>query len=138
MRRRRGRFLKSLEENVDITGDRSEYGNLPDTGNGGIQNGRFQKTGQSIVILEDRTPRITPQGIVVQDLRYIGNISPPNPNIHINDQVTRFRRTDPNAKNSQRGSNNDDQQVLTVVDLEIIECGKVQQLQLRDQDRKVR
>lgn len=113
----RGRFLRNLEEKVTITMDR-------DDGTTTIEN-------LPLIIVEDRTPRLTPQGFVVQDLRYIGNITPPNFQIRINDKVTRF----PRSSTDPRGSSNEDIQILTVEDIRVIR--NKQQLQLRD-DRSTR
>ena len=120
MRKRRGRFQKSLEETVSVNGER------PGTD--------YSKDDQKITILEDRTPRLTPEGVVVQDLRYIGNISPPNNSIWINDKITRTGRAEP----SLRGSSNEDIQILTVESIEIIDHCQIQQLKLTDRDRPIR
>ena len=113
---RRGRFLGSLEEKVTITST----------------NGDLRTNDQSIIILEDFRPRLNPQGFVEQELRYLGNIVPPNFNIQINDLVTR----QPRSSTSERGSSNQQLQVLTVENIQVV-YGK-QQLQLRDRDGHVR
>ena len=118
---RRGPFLSSLEEIVTITGSRP--GEIPDT---------YEKTDQSIIILEDFRPRLNPQGFVEQELRYIGNITPPNFDIQINDLVTR----QPRSPLSQRGSSNEQLQTLTVENVQVV-YGK-QQLQLQDRDGHTR
>lgn len=115
---RRGNFLSSLEEIVTINGQRLDG---PD----------YQKTDQSIIIVENPRPRIDPQGFVEQDLRYLGNITPPNYDIHVNDLITR----QPRDSSTPRGSSSDQIQVLTVEDIQVV-YGK-QQLQLRDRDRTV-
>ena len=116
---RRGRFLRQLEEIVRITGSRD-----PDPG--------YEKADQRIIILEDLRPRLTPEGYVVQDLRYIGNIDPPNFDIYVNDLITRG----PRDSTTERGASGGQLQVLTVENVSVI-AGK-QQLQLRDRDRSVR
>lgn len=118
---RRGRFLGSLEEIVTITGSRP--GKTPDT---------YEKTDQSIIILEDFRPRLNPEGFVEQELRYLGNIVPPNFSIEINDLVTR----QPRSPTSERGSSNEQLQTLTVENIQVV-YGK-QQLQLRDRDGHLR
>ena len=111
---RRGNFLRSLEETVKING-----ANLSDYS-------------QRVIILEDLRPRLDPQGFVVQELRYIGNIEPPNFDINVNDLLTR----EPRDNTTPRGSSSGQLQVLVVEDIRVIQ-GK-QQLQLRDRDRIVR
>ena len=118
---RRGRFLTSLQETVEINGDRP--GETPDT---------YQKTDQLIIIVEDLRTRVDPQGFVEQELRYIGNIVPPNFDIRINDLVTR----QPRGSDCPRGASSGQIQVLTVQDIQVV-YGK-QQLQLQDRDRPVR
>ena len=115
---RRGRFLRQLEEVVRITGSRD-----PDAD--------YEKTDQRIIILEDLRPRLTSEGYVVQDLRYIGNIDPPNFNIYVNDLITR----QPRNATTERGSSSGQLQVLAVENISVV-AGK-QQLQLKDQ-RSVR
>lgn len=113
----RGRFLRNIEEKVTVTMDR-------DDGTNTIEN-------LPVIIVPDRTPRLTPEGFVVQDLRYIGNITPPNFQIRINDLVTRFGRT----STEPRGSSNEDIQVLTIEDIQVVPRLRgtdLQQLQLRD------
>ena len=139
----RGRFLKRMEEKVKITGTREEspanlsseeqelFTELPDG------TWQYQQDAISIIIQPDRAPRLTPQGFVVQDLRYIGNITPPNFLIRINDQVTRF----PRDSTEPRGSSNEDIQILTVEDVQIeprIRGTDLQQLQLSDRNRPER
>lgn len=139
----RGTFLRRMEEKVRITGTREEspanlsseeqafFTELP---NGTVQ---YEQDAISIIIKEDRTPRLTPQGFVVQELRYIGNITPPNYLIRINDQVTRF----PRSSSEPRGSSNEDIQVLTVVNVQIeprIRGTDILQLQLSGQPRPTR
>ena len=111
---RRGTFLRGAEETVTINGE------------------ALQDYQQKIIILEDRRPKIDPQGYIIQELYYIGNICPPNFNICINDQLTRQPRDDA----SPRGSSNMQLQVLTVEDIRVFQ-GK-QQLQLQDRDRVTR
>ena len=113
---RRGPFLSSLEEIVTITRN----------------DGTVKTENQSIIILEDYRPRLNPEGFVEQELRYIGNIVPPNFDIETNDLVTR----QPRSPLSQRGSSNEQLQTLTVENIQVV-YGK-QQLQLRDRDRPVR
>ena len=111
---RRGTFLRQSEETVKINGQiLSDYS-------------------QKIIILEDRRPAIDPQGYVIQELYYVGNVCPPNYDICVNDLLTRQPRTD----TLPRGSSNYQLQVLTVEDIRVLR-GK-QQLQLRDRDRPVR
>ena len=111
---RRGTFLREAEETVKINGDTlSDYS-------------------QRIIIIEDRRPRIDPQGFVTQELYYVGNICPPNYDICVNDLLTR----QPRDSASPRGSSSGQLQVLTVEDIRVIH-GK-QQLQLEDRDRVVR
>ena len=116
---RRGRFLRQLEEVVRITGSRD-----PDPD--------YEKTDQRIIILEDLRPRLEPEGFVAQDLRYIGNIDPPNFDIQINDLITR----QPLNATTRRGASSGQLQVLTVENIAVV-AGK-QQLQLKDQNRPVR
>ena len=118
---RRGRFLASLEEKVTITGSRPN--SIPDS---------YEKTDQSIIILEDFKPRLNQKGFVEQELRYLGNIVPPNFDIQINDLVTR----QPRDSDSPRGSSNKQLQTLTVENIQVV-YGK-QQLQLQDLDGYVR
>ena len=115
----RGRFLRQLEEVVLITGSRNSD---PD----------YEKADQRIIILEDLRPRLEPEGFVAQDLRYIGNIDPPNFDIHINDFVTR----QPRDAITERGASGGQLQVLTVENISVV-AGK-QQLQLRDRNRPIR
>lgn len=116
---KRGRFLHQLEELVTINGSR-------DSGT------PYEKTNQPIIILENVRPRLTPEGYVEQELRYIGNINPPNFDISVNDIITR----QPFNPSMERGSSSGQLQALTVENISII-AGK-QQLQLRDRDRTVR
>ena len=111
---RRGKFLRDLEETVKINGD------------------ILQDYSQRIVILENPRPVIDPQGYVTQELRYVGNIYPPNFDICVNDQLTR----QPRDNQVPRGASSGQLQVLTVEDIQVV-AGK-QQLQLRDRDRPVR
>ena len=120
---RRGRFLSSLEEIVSVNGNRIDSNGNPVT---------YTKDDQSIIIMEDLRPRVDPQGFVEQELRYIGNITPPNFDIQINDLITR----QPRDSSSPRGASNEQIQVLTVEDIRVV-YGK-QQLQLRDRDRPIR
>ena len=113
---RRGPFLSSLEEIVTITSN----------------SGDIRTNNQSIIILEDFRPRLNPQGFVEQELRYIGNITPPNFDIEINDLVTR----QPRSPTSERGSSNQQLQTLTVENVQVV-FGK-QQLQLQDRDGHTR
>ena len=111
---RRGQFLRSMEETVKI--------------NGTI----LEDYSQKIIIHENPRPKLEPEGYVVQELRYLGNIEPPNFDIYVNDLLTR----QPRSSTSPRGSSSDQLQVLTVENISVI-SGK-QQLQLRDRDRPVR
>ena len=95
---RRGRFLRQLEEVVRITGSRD-------------QDSDYEKTDQRMIILEDLRPRLEPEGYVAQDLRYIGNIDPPNFDIHINDFITR----QPRDATTERGASGGQLQVLSLI-----------------------
>ena len=111
---RRGTFLREAEETVKINGQLlSDYS-------------------QKIIILEDRRPRIDPQGFITQELYYVGNICPPNFDICVNDQLTR----EPRDSTTQRGSSNMQLQVLTVEDIRVIR--RKQQLQSEDRHRPLR
>ena len=111
---RRGQFLRQMEEVVKI--------------NGAV----LQDYSQKIIIDENPRPKIDAEGFITQELRYLGNIYPPNFDIYVNDQITR----QPRDSTSPRGASNDELQVLTVEDVRV-NYGK-QQLQLRDRDRTVR
>ena len=111
---RRGQFLRQMEEVVKI--------------NGAV----LQDYSQKIIIDENPRPKIDAEGYITQELRYLGNIYPPNFDIYVNDQITR----QPRDNTSPRGASNDELQVLTVEDIRV-NFGK-QQLQLRDRDRTVR
>ena len=78
----------------------------------------------SMIILEDKTPRNTPQGYVIQDHRYKGLLDKPLFSIERNDIITRTAR----SARFPRGSSG--QQQLKVVDLDVLWDG--QELNLVD------
>ena len=107
----RGEFLNSMKEIVKINGE----------------------VDQEIIIVEESRPGVmNQQGIVVLNLSYIGNICPPNYDIKVNDQLTRY----PRNKQEERGSSDGYLQVLTVENIEVVK--DKQQLLLKDRDRVVR
>ena len=114
---RNGRKVTSLYETVTITGDRIDSSGQPTT----------YEVEQSMIILPDRSPRITPEGYTVENSHFIGNLSPPNFQIRENDRVTRS----PRGTVESRGASNDNIQVLTVEFIQSPIDG-IQQLQLRD------
>ena len=78
----------------------------------------------SMIILEDRTPRATAQGYLIQDRRYLGLLDEPLFSIEINDIITRTSR----SPITPRGSSG--QQQLKVIDQDVLWEG--QQLYLEE------
>ena len=114
MNHRRGTFLRNQEETVTI--------------NGAV----LRDYNQIMIILPDRRERTDSQGYTTQELYYHACVYPPNFGICINDLITRY----PRNETHQRGSSNEQLQVLVVQQIEVV-FGK-QSLTLQDRDRIVR
>lgn len=108
---RRSRHLRQAEETVIIThGDGTEN--------------EDQETA-SMIILEDKTPRFNREGVIIQDTRYVANLSKPLLSIEEGDRIRRIPREAPSYRGATSKS-----QILVVEDVRVL--WGTQQLQLTD------
>lgn len=107
MSRRGGGLRREMQELVTIYGSRVN------------QDGsdiHYQKFNQKIIIMPLEKAKIEAKGFVFQDSDYVGLLKPPNFYIHVNDQITR----QPRSEDNPRGASNDQIQILTVQDIDIL------------------